>query len=729
MDFIPSIDTYEQDEASRAVWAAFYEKLKDRDGIAYYKHPILAAASPIPPDLALIASGYEPVVIRCLPWQIDEIESIAEDTWTVEGKEIDSPVLQVEDIAVGLKSKFDRERILRGKLDPIPVIAMPLITQHEFAERFGNPQEVEGMEDLFCIWKSLQPGKAIKELHTTLSERQWALAKSVFQGINPLNRNVTEIKENLSTMGGAIQALEKEIALLDQEQHKVAVQMAPGPQRIRGLAGTGKTVVLAMKAANIHLRYPKKKVLFTFHTQSLYNQAKSLISKFYRVHSDSDPDWDFVHVRHGWGSSSRPGVYYDLVRRHGIPALTLQSARNINYPEPFRACCQQALKAEIKPFYDFVLIDEAQDFPQEYFEILGRLVGRERQIYFAYDELQSLTSIEIPSPEDLFGKDSKGNPVISLAGEDYPGGIEKDFVLHKSYRCPRDILMLAHGIGLGIHGPHGCVQMLANRGSWESVGYEVTKGNLVAKDETEIYRPENNSPNKIANLYKGKNALIEVQEFATRTDEMTWIARSIRKEIKNEGVHPEHIVVIFFDSRRAKKVLLYLQNLLEELDVQSSIPGLVDVSWEFAEPDRVTLTTVYRAKGNEAPIVYLAGFEALNSYAEEIESRNRAFAALSRSKGWLRVSGVGKQMTTVKEEVVTLLQDMPYFRFLFPNMKDIRIRRLDASETTRRRKEVKKARQTINALLSVDKEALRDLDAEQLARLKKLVDEVGGEDK
>src|SRR6266513_1666532 len=343
MDFIPSLDTYDQDEATKAVWSALEEILKAKDGICYYKHPILAAASPVPPELALIAEGYLPVVVRCLPWEISEIEEIAGEHWRVKDKKIDSPALQVEDISVGLKGKFDRERMLRNKLVPKPVLAMPLVTKHDFEHKFGDLSDQEGLEDIIFIWRDLDVSEALVELEKKLSPKEWTLTKSVFQGVNPLNKGISEIAEDLSKMGGAIKALEKEIALLDQDQHKVAVQMAPGPQRIRGLAGTGKTVVLAMKAANIHLHYPKKKILFTFHTQSLYNQAKALITKFYRVHSDSDPNWDMLHVRHGWGSSSRPGVYYEICRRAGLMPLTFTTARGVDMDQPFRACCKQAL--------------------------------------------------------------------------------------------------------------------------------------------------------------------------------------------------------------------------------------------------------------------------------------------------------------------------------------------------------------------------------------------------
>ena len=174
-------------------------------------------------------------------------------------------------------------------------------------------------------------------------------------------------------MGDAIKLLDSAIAVLDIEQEKVAIQIPPGPQRIRGLAGTGKTVLLAQKAANIHRNFPDKKILFTFNTQSLYNQSKALISKFYRYHSDEDPDWNMLHVRHAWGGKARPGVYSDLCARQGQLPLDFQSAKSVDPEQPFRACCKHALALKVIPEYDYLLLDEAQDFPTEYFRMLYAL--------------------------------------------------------------------------------------------------------------------------------------------------------------------------------------------------------------------------------------------------------------------------------------------------------------------------------------------------------------------
>ena len=55
---------------------------------------------------------------------------------------------------------------------------------------------------------------------------------------------------------------------------------------------------------------------------------------------------------------------------------------------------------------------------------------------------------------------------------------------------------------------------------------------------------------------------------------------------------------------------------------------------------KVTLSTVHRAKGNEAAAVIVTGIDALYPLRDSRTGRNRIFTAFTR-RTWLRVSGVG----------------------------------------------------------------------------------------
>ncbi len=100
---------------------------------------------------------------------------------------------------------------------------------------------------------------------------------------------------------------------------------------------------------------------------------RNLISLFYRDLTGIDPDWDILNIRHSWGGRANAGVYSDLCKRVGAKPLDFTSARLTHPSSPFTACCEHALSLNLQPQYDFILIDEAQDFPSEFFKVAWRL--------------------------------------------------------------------------------------------------------------------------------------------------------------------------------------------------------------------------------------------------------------------------------------------------------------------------------------------------------------------
>lgn len=711
MQLIPVIPSYQEDVSAQVVWDVIKDHLGSEDGLAFYRHPNLGPGNGLMPDFALLAENYGVVAVRVMSADLGDVEIVDSDTWSVKGKTITSPILELEDIRTHLEYRFNQDRRIRGMVSVSILLAWLNIKKSDYCQKFGAFPDAS----TYAIWQN-HSENILPSRKDTPKGDLWRLCKSVFQSVSPLNQVGSIAFETTNRLGPAIRLLERNIALLDDRQEKVAYQIPPGPQRIRGLAGTGKTVLLAMKAANIHSHFPDAKVLFTFNTQSLYNQARELITKFYRVNKPSDPDWSRLHIRHGWGSSSRSGVYSDICARQGVQPLHFKAAQSIDRGMPFRACCKSALMGTLTPEYDFILVDEAQDFPKDFFLVLSQLTkGPEKKIYFAYDELQSLTHTEIPNAEDLFGLDPDGKPLVDLQGE-YPGGMDKDLVLFKSYRCPHEVLMLAHGIGLGVHNTKGCVQMISKNTTWTSIGYEIVDGRLEKGKAVTIRRPPENSPNNIGSIYKGDQATVLYSIFDEREKELQWVADSVAKDIRDDGVSPEDIIVISLDSLSARQYMSLLQGLLVERGIASVVPGLVDPADEFAEEGRVTLSTVYRAKGNEAPVVYIISFDSLYDYVREVEMRNRAFTSISRAKGWVRISGCGKGMKRAAEEISHILADIPCFKFIFPDMTRIE-RNLDAAEADRRRKEVRAAERSVRELAEVDIEALSNLHPSDIAKV------------
>jgi superfamily I DNA and RNA helicase len=709
VDFIPILDTFDTDNEAKATWQRISNAVGQVDGLCFYKHPSLGAQGHAIPDFVLLAAGFQPAVFRMWRYSIEDLV-IGPSTWQLAGQVIDSPLLELDDMSTRLRHRFEAQRMLRNSLNPMAMLVTPHITSSAWRAKFGHEPDASILtKDRILTLPNCGP----------LSPEQWALAKSVLESAHVVRpyANLLGSAVKATKMGEAIRLLDRQITLLDSEQLRAALQIAPGPQRLRGLAGTGKTVLLAMKAATIHQHYPDARILFTFHTQSLYNQATNLISSIYRDNVGEDPNWANLQIRHAWGGRTKPGVYSEACARGGASFMAFSAANAVRPKDPLGAACDQLLKnpAAIHPYYDYILVDEAQDLPNEFFQLLYALAKSPAKICFAYDELQTLTEREPRDPADMFGTDEQGNPRVSLDGE-YPSGIEKDLVLLKAYRCPLEILMLAHGLGLGIHSPRGPVQMLGNVPSWSAVGYVVEGGELRTGVAVSIRRPEANSPNPLRHLYKGSESPVVATPFNSVGEELQWVVGDIHRLVNQEGVLPQHIAVITFQPAYWKEYLVPVQRMLLDSGIPSVIPGLVDSASLFSEQGRVTLTTVFRAKGNELPVVYIVGFDQVHSFAEEVESRNAAFTCISRAKGWVKISGTGHRMSGVIAEIAHISNEVPCFNFVFPNMDHI-ARKLDATETTRRRKIVKTAGNALNELLQSGPDAVMDLDEEKRARL------------
>ena len=72
------------------------------------------------------------------------------------------------------------------------------------------------------------------------------------------------------TKGAILDWIQQKETCFDLEQRKVAMVSIDSPQRIRGLAGSGKTILLTMKAALYHLSNPEAEILYTYYTKDLY---------------------------------------------------------------------------------------------------------------------------------------------------------------------------------------------------------------------------------------------------------------------------------------------------------------------------------------------------------------------------------------------------------------------------------------------------------------------------
>ena len=140
---IITVPEYEHDEAVQTVERWLKERFKDlekEEAICYYRYPIVRTNTDIIPDLTFVSRQNQPLVIRCLSYQLDEILEVTDNVWILKDRTIESPLWELDDFVIRLGNKFRDNRELRGRLLPQAVLALPLITKNRFEEKFGTLQ-------------------------------------------------------------------------------------------------------------------------------------------------------------------------------------------------------------------------------------------------------------------------------------------------------------------------------------------------------------------------------------------------------------------------------------------------------------------------------------------------------------------------------------------------------------------------------------------------------------
>jgi superfamily I DNA and RNA helicase len=196
----------------------------------------------------------------------------------------------------------------------------------------------------------------------------------------------------------------------------------------------------------------------------------------------------------------------------------------------------------------------------------------------------------------------------------------------------------------------------------------------------------------------GYKDLVQCRVFPERSSELAWVADQTSANIQKDELAPEEILVISLDYNNSRTDLWKLKQILSERKIEAIRPGYDTPSDVFQQKGSVTLTNIFPAKGNEASIVYIVGFEQVGTNPRLIvQERNQAFTAMTRTRGWCMLTGIGRTAEILFKEVEKVLEDPEKITFTVPDPKTIQ-RNLDSLEYERRRNRIKKANDLANEL-------------------------------
>lgn len=537
--------------------------------------------------------------------------------------------------------------------------------------------------------------------------------------------------------GAILIKLDQSITNLDSQQSKAVLETVNGVQRIRGLAGSGKTIVLARKIAYLHAKNRHWKIAVTFNTRSLKNQFINLITSFVYEQTSESPDWDRIKIIHAWGSSKMEGIYYNACIDNNVEYLDFCTAKNYSSAnDAFEYVCKKFLKecTSINNAYDLILIDEAQDFSVDFLRLCYELLDENKRLVYAYDELQTLTESSMPTPDIIWGTNKEGVPLVTLSNN--KGEPLRDIILEKCYRNPGPVLSAAHALGFGIYrmvhdgsDQNGAikwkrelVQMFDYAPLWEDIGYEVVDGELKSGEHVTLKRKREASP-EFLESHSSIDEIISFVKFGNEDEQTLALVNAIEKNIKEDELRPEDIMVIHSDPYTTKAAVSGARRLLFERQIQSTVAGVTGSPDDFFEDNSVMFTSIYRAKGNEAAMVYFINAQYCAIGGGLGTKRNILFTAMTRTKAWLRVFGHGDMMDIINYEYSEVKRNEYKLDFNYPTEKERKLLRIvnrdmTAQEKNRINKRQLQLDEVAGELLSgeIHKE---DLSPEVLEKLRK----------
>lgn len=653
-------------------------RISQATGTLYVGYPVLASTSePVNVDALLVSREHGVVA-----FSLASVSPRTEDAkaWARLADEQDRLYYMV-------KNHLERrENLRRGRELAVPIEAVTVFP--------SSPELPDSLQGRY--WALGEVAHRIHELGSmdvALFEPLEAAVQRVTT-IKPAKRRA-EVKQTHSR-GAVLKQMEQAIANLDQWQKHAAIETPEGPQRIRGLAGSGKTVVLALKAAYLHTAYPDWTIAVTFYTRSLYQQLQDLIERFTFEHINDKPDWSRLRLLHAWGGRDRDGMYTDMAAALDHPARDFLYARNVyGMQGAFEGVCTELLAVagnrEITPLYNAVLIDEAQDLPPAFLQLAYRFTCPPKRIVWAYDELQKLSETTMPSLAELFGSDANGHPLVHLVNRD--GQPKEDVILPICYRNTHWALTLAHALGLGIYRGEGLLQHFDEPLLWTEIGYQVVDGTLQPGQRVVLQRSPQSRPKYFEDLLVPDDA-VTVQKFSTEQEQDAWVASSIRQNLQQDELEPSDILIVLPNAWTAKSRSAALARALASHGIAAHLAGVQTHQDRLFQDNSVAIANIYRAKGNEAGIVYVLDCQYVAFGLDLITRRNILFTAITRSRAWVRLCGHGPNIDSVMTEAAAVKQRGYRLEFRLPTPEQsAAMRQIHRERTDEERARAEKAAQ------------------------------------
>lgn len=371
------------------------EKLES-DYLLWYDVPV--GKKQLHPDFIVLHPSRGLFILEVKDWKLDTIQNINPSTVTLlteDGiKEVKHPLQQARDYALAVNKMLEKDRALvqqegkyQGKLI-IPYgygVVFTNITRKDF-EQSELPavfeehlvickdemyENIDAGEFQQRIWdlSAYQFGKTLTS--SQIDRIRW----HIFPDLRPKQQFAPDSPSDEETPELVIPDILK---IMDLQQEQLARSLGDGHRVIHGVAGSGKTMILAYRCQHL-AQVSNKPILVLCFNVSLAAKLRQTIQDQNRVSR--------IKVRHfhGW--------CMDLLKKYNIPRPDSREYQGEAYIEELVQRVITAVDAQLIPAgtYGAVMLDEGHDFKPEWLKLIAQMVNPEtNSLLILYDDAQNL---------------------------------------------------------------------------------------------------------------------------------------------------------------------------------------------------------------------------------------------------------------------------------------------------------------------------------------------------
>jgi superfamily I DNA and RNA helicase len=375
-------------------------------------------------------------------------------------------------------------------------------------------------------------------------------------------------------------------AVLDLKQERASKSIGEGHRLIKGIAGSGKTLILLYRAKLLAKMHPEWNVLFICWNRTLINYLRQMYDG---INIDVNRDKVQFTYFSRWMS--------DIARVHHIPMPKI--TESYNYDLEFKEVAQVLTSKISTDKYQAIMIDEAQDFEEDYFRLLlNHLDQKTNSLLICYDYAQNLYK-KVSSWKSL-GISVSGRRSINLSNS-------KD-ALETNYRNTLEITRFAKFI---------YNDNIPTKDELDNIGYL-----------SKIAGATNRGPLPTVQLYQDRE-----REYKTTID---WI-----KKTKKENQLSFHDFIIIYPGKQVNSFDLQhgYFNHLEKSNIPFTwITRDQDSKSNFTLHDgTLKISTIHSAKGMDFDAVVMVACDCVKSESPEAE----LYTSATRARKFLLVTTGG----------------------------------------------------------------------------------------